>query len=97
MPGITANLTNAAFAIWEEVPKKKRSPVNSMGGPSEQGRSAWLSEVIIDNHQAMKRFRLAAQAELDEKLSLMNNLRDMTASRDKLQEIVWQSIDGPKS
>ena len=54
----------------------------------EQGRSAWLSEVIIDHHQQMKQFKLAAQAELEEKLSLMNNLRDMTASRDKLQEIV---------
>jgi len=97
MPGIAANLTNAAFAIWEEVPKKTRRPVNSMGGPMEQGRSAWLSEVIIDHHQAMKRFRLAAQAELDEKLSLINKLRDMTASRDKLQEIVWNRTDGPKS
>ena len=97
MPGITANLTNAAFAIWEEVPKKTRRPVNSMGGPMEQGRSAWLSSVIIDHHQEMKVFKLAAQAELDERLSLINKLRDMTASRDKLQEIVWNRTDGPKS
>ena len=90
MPGITANLSNAAFAIWEEVPKKTRRPVNSMGGPMEQGRSAWLSGVIIDHHQEMKQFKLAAQAELDERLALMNNLRDMTASRDKLQAIVLE-------
>ena len=91
MPGITANLSNAAFALWEEVPKKTRRPVNSMGGPMEQGRSAWLSGVIIDHHQEMKQFKLAAQAELEEKLSLMNNLRDMTASRDKLQAIVLEA------
>ena len=91
MPGITANLSNAAFAIWEEVPKKgRKSPLGAVG---DEGRSAWLSEVIIDNHQAMKRFRLAAQAELDEKLSLMNKLRDMTASRDKLQEIVLEASE----
>ena len=59
----------------------------------EQGRSAWLSEVIIDHHQQMKRFRLIAQAELEEKLSLMNNLRDMTASRDKLQAIVLEASE----
>jgi len=93
MPGITANLSNAAFALWEEVPKKTRKPINSMGGPMEQGRSAWLSGVIIDHHQAMKQFRLAAQAELEEKLSLMNNLRDMTASRDKLQAIVLEASE----
>ncbi len=93
MPGITANLSNAAFAIWEEVPKKTRRPVNSMGGPMEQGRSAWLSGVIIDHHQEMKQFKLAAQAELDERLALMNNLRDMTASRDKLQAIVLEASE----
>jgi len=93
MPGITANLSNAAFALWEEVPKKTRRPVNSMGGPMEQGRSAWLSGVIIDHHQEMKQFKLAAQAELEEKLSLMNNLRDMTASRDKLQAIVLEASE----
>jgi hypothetical protein len=90
MPGITANLTNVAFAIWEDVPKKTRRPVNSMGGTMEQGRSAWLSGVIIDHHQEMKRFKLDIQAELDERLALMRNLRDMTASRDKLQAIVLE-------
>ena len=93
MPGITANLSNAAFALWEEVPKKTRRPVNSMGGPMEQGRSAWLSGVIIDHHQEMKQFKLAAQAELDERLALMNNLRDMKASRDKLQAIVLEASE----
>ena len=59
----------------------------------EQGRSAWLSGVIIDHHQEMKQFKLAAQAELDERLALMNSLRDMTASRDKLQAIVLEASE----
>jgi len=63
------------------------------GGPMEQGRSAWLSSIIIDHHQEMKVFKLAAQAELDERLSLINKLRDMTASRDKLQAIVLEASE----
>jgi len=66
----------------------------------EQGRSAWLSEVIIDHHQGMKRFNLDSQSNLEEKIKLMDALRDMTSSRDKLQEIVTWSVrqaDGPKS
>ena len=95
MPGITANLTNVAFAIWEDVPKKTRRPVNSMGGPMEQGRSAWLSSVIIDHHQEMKRFKHEVEFHVDEKLALMRKLRAVRESRDKLQEIVLS--DGPKS
>jgi len=97
MPGITANLTNVAFAIWEEVPRKTRRPVNSMGGPMEQGRSKWISGVIIDHHQEMQRFKDEIQQINNEKLELMRRLRHMTASRDKLQEIVWQRTAGPKS
>jgi len=95
MPGITANLSNPAFAIWEEVPPKSRkSPLGAAGDP---GRSAWLSEVIIDHYQEMKKFKLDAQAHIEEKIKLMDTLRDMTASRDKLQEIVWNRTNGPKS
>jgi len=93
MPGITANLTNVAFAIWEDVPKKTRRPVNSMGGPMEEGRSAWISSVIIDHHQEMKRFKIEISHLVEEKLKLMRNLRDMTASRDKLQAIVLEASE----
>jgi len=95
MPGITASLSNAAFAIWEEVPRKSRK--SPLGAAGDEGRSAWLSEVIIDHYQEMKRFKLDAQAHIEEKIKLMDTLRDMTASRDKLQEIVWNRTDGPKS
>jgi len=59
----------------------------------EQGRSAWLSSVIIDQHQANLRYRTEIQLILDEKLKLMRSLRDMTASRDKLQEIVLEASE----
>ena len=91
MPGITANLSNPAFAIWEEVPPKSRkSPLGAAGDP---GRSAWLSEVIIDHYQEMKKFKLDAQAHIEEKIKLMDTLRDMTASRDKLQAIVLEASE----
>ena len=98
MPGITANLSNAAFAIWEEVPKKgRKSPLGAVG---DEGRSAWLSEVIIDHHQEMKRFKVEIHNEVMEKLDLMKRLTMMTESRDKLQEIVNWSVrqaDGPET
>ena len=93
MPGINANLSNAAFAIWEEVPRKTRK--SPLGAAGEEGRSKWLSSVIIEHHQGKERRR----QDIDEKKELMVKLRDMTESRDKLQEIVaWyvKQPDGPK-
>ena len=94
MPGITANLSNAAMAIWDEVPRKTRK--SPLGGAGEPGRSKWLSSVIIEHHQGKER----RQQDINEKKELMDKLRDMTASRDELQEIVaWyvRQADGPKS
>ena len=51
----------------------------------EQGRSAWISSVIIEHHQAMKAFKLEVHALTEEKLSLMEKLRIMTECRDALQ------------
>ncbi|HIA01135.1 MAG TPA: hypothetical protein EYN66_04395 [Myxococcales bacterium] len=95
MPGITANLSNVAFAIWEEVPRKTRRPVNSMGGPMEPGRSKWISGVIIDHHQKHQQFKDDLQFHIDEKLALMRKLSLVRESRDRLQEIVL-GTDGPK-
>ncbi len=95
MPGITANLSNAAFAIWEEVPRKtRRSPLGDVG---EIGRSAWLSAIILDHHQQMILHRIHEKEMVDQKKYLMERLLDMTASRDKLQDIVWNRTNGPKS
>ena len=85
MPGINANLSNAAFAIWEEVPRKTRK--SPLGGAGEPGRSKWLSSVIIDHHQGKER----RQKDIDEKIKLMNKLRDMTACRDALQAHVLET------
>ena len=90
MPGITANLSNAAFAIWEEVPRKTRK--SPLGGAGEPGRSKWLSSVIIDHHQGKER----RQKDIDEKIELMEKLRIMTDCRDALQAHVL-ATDGPKS
>ena len=84
MPGITANLSNAAMAIWEEVPRKTRK--SPLGGAGEPGRSKWLSSVIIDHHQGKER----RQQDIDEKIELMEKLRDMTACRDALQAHVLE-------
>ena len=95
MPGITASLSNAAFAIWEEVPRKSRK--SALGAAGDEGRSAWLSEVIIDHYQEMKRFKHEVEFHVDEKLALMRKLRAVRESRDRLQEVVLERTDGPKS
>ena len=80
MPGISANLTPEAYAIWETIPKKER------GNPSRPGRSAIMSEAIIENRSLRKeRDQL-----LKEKFALEDRLELMTLSRDKLQEIVLE-------
>jgi len=47
MPAVTANLSQAAFDIWDRIPKKERK--SPMGAKGAEGRSAWLSSVIIKN------------------------------------------------
>jgi len=91
MPGINANLSNPAFAIWEGVPKKERK--SPLGAPGEEGRSKWLSMVIINHHQEVKWFKTEVNELTKEKIELMERLRDMTASRDKLQAIVLEASE----
>jgi len=86
MPGITANLTPQAFAIWEEIEKKKRGSDPRGAKPWNQGRSKWLSHVIIE-HQA---WASRHDAVLKVKFELEEKLRLMTDARDKLQEIVLE-------
>jgi|TARA_R110002110_G_scaffold17189_1_gene73062 hypothetical protein len=54
MPGINANLSQAAFDIWDRIPKKERK--SPMGAKGAEGRSAWLSSVIIKNEGWSIRF-----------------------------------------
>ena len=64
MPGMNASLSDAAFAIWDNIPKKKVSR-------GEEGRSAWLSSVIVQHAGWVERYNKL----LDEKLELQKALR----------------------
>lgn len=80
MPGITANLTPQAFAIWETIPKKEAR------NPACPGRSAVLSEAIIERQNWIA----VHDAILKEKYELEDKLRMVTKARDNLQEIVLE-------
>ena len=69
MPAVTANLSQAAFDIWDRIPKKERKL--PMGAKGAEGRSAWLSSVIIKNEGWSIRFNEL----LEEKLELEKALR----------------------
>ena len=86
MPGINANLSQAAFAIWSEIPKKRRRPVNSMGGPMEEGRSAWLSSVIIQHAGWVERYNQL----LDQKLDIERDLADAKRTLNDLQRRIHE-------
>ena len=95
MPGINANLSQAAFDIWDRVPiKSRRSSGGVRGNP---GRSAWLSSVIIEHAGWQERYDALLREGPEElrnltKLYIMRGtqLETMTASRDKLQQIVLE-------
>lgn len=61
---MNASLSDAAFAIWDNIPKKKVSR-------GDEGRSAWLSSVIVQHAGWVERYNKL----LDEKLELQKALR----------------------
>ena len=82
MPGMTANLTPEAYAIWDGIPNKRKGV--------HPGRSAWISSVIIEHNQAYANY-LLKHAEMTKLATLRKTqLEDMTKVRDKLQEIVLE-------
>ena len=95
MPGINANLSQAAFDIWDRVPiKTRRNPGGTAGNP---GRSAWLSSVIIEHAGWEERYnKLVKEGPEDlialPKLYVMRGtqLETMTVARDKLQALVLE-------
>ena len=95
MPGINANLSQAAFDIWDRVPtKSRRNPGGTAGNP---GRSAWLSSVIIEHAGWEERYNKLVKEGPEElrdltRLYVMRGtqLETMTASRDKLQALVLE-------
>ena len=95
MPGINANLSQAAFDIWDRVPiKTRRNPGGTAGNP---GRSAWLSSVIIEHAGWEERYNKLVKEGPEElrdltRLYVMRGVQldTMTASRDKRQAIVLE-------
>jgi len=65
MPGISANLTPQAYAIWDTIPKKEA------GNPDRPGRSVWLSKAIIEHAGWTERYRDL----LNEKIELEKAIR----------------------
>lgn len=95
MPTVTANLSQAAFDIWDRVPIKTRR--NPGGTPGNPGRSAWLSSVIIEHAGWEERYNKLVKEGPEElrdltRLYVMRGtqLETMTHARDKLQAIVLE-------
>ena len=86
MPGITANLTHTAYAIWTEVPTKRRRSVNSMGGPMAIGRSAWLSSVIVEHIGWETRYNKL----LTQKIDLENELAVCMKTLNNIQKRIHE-------
>ena len=95
MPAVTANLSQAAFDIWDRVPiKTRRNPGGTAGNP---GRSAWLSSVIIGHAGWEERYNKLVKEGPEElrdltRLYVMRGtqLDTMTKARDKLQALVLE-------
>ena len=95
MPAVTANLSQAAFDIWDRVPiKTRRNPGGTAGNP---GRSAWLSSVIIEHAGWEERYNKLVKEGPEElrdltRLYVMRGtqLDTMTKARDKLQALVLE-------
>jgi len=87
MPGINANLSQAAFDIWDRIPKKERK--SPMGAKGAEGRSAWLSSVIIKNEGWSIRYNelLAEKISIQKQLRLADNLSDELLQKLK-QELI---------
>jgi hypothetical protein len=84
MPGINANLSQAAFDIWDRIPKKERK--SPMGAKGAEGRSAWLSSVIIKNEGWSVRYNEL----LDTKIELEKLVRTAEATIADLQRRIHE-------
>ena len=95
MPGINANLSQAAFDIWDRVPiKSRRSSGGVQGNP---GRSAWLSSVIIEHAGWEERYNKLVKEGPEELRDLTRlyvergtQLETMTKTKEALQALVLE-------
>jgi len=82
MPGMTANLTDEAYAIWDGIPNKRKGV--------HPGRSAWISSIIIEHAGWEERYKRDL-GEITRLATLRKTqLETMTKAKDKLQEIVLE-------
>jgi len=95
MPGINANLSQAAFDIWDRIPKKERK--SPMGAKGAEGRSAWLSSVIVEHAGWEERYNKLVKEGPEElrdltRLYVMRGteLARITKARDNLQALVLE-------
>ena len=95
MPGINANLSQAAFDIWDRVPIKTRR--NPGGTAGHLGRSAWLSSVIIEHAGWEERYNKLLKEGPEElrdltRLYVMRGVQldTMTKTKEALQAIVLE-------
>ena len=79
MPGMNASLTDAAYAIWDSIPTKKVSR-------GEEGRSAWISSVIVQHAGWVERYNKL----LDQKLALQKELANASRTIDSLQRRIHE-------
>ena len=79
MPGINANLSQAAFDIWDRVPiKTRRNPGGTLGHP---GRSSWLSSVIIEHAGWEERYNKLVKEGPEELRHLTRLYAELSAKR----------------
>jgi len=95
VPGINANLSQAAFDIWDRVPIKTRR--NPGGTAGHLGRSAWLSSVIIEHAGWEERYNKLLKEGPEElrdltRLYVMRGVQldTMTKTKEALQAIVLE-------
>ena len=80
MPGMSANLTDEAFAIWSNI-RRKTAGEKPIYNNNNQGRSYWLSQVIIQHEEWIERYnalhleRYDLQNNFDRALETINELQ----------------------
>jgi len=83
VPGMSANLTDEAFAIWSNI-RRKTAGEKPIYNNNNQGRSFWLSQVIIQHEGWVENYNNL----LREKHDLENNLLRCSHTLNELQKKV---------
>jgi len=85
MPGMSANLTDGAFAIWKSI-RKKEAGEKPIYNNNNQGRSYWLSNVIIQHEGWVEKYN----ALISERHDLQNSLNQALETINDLQKRIHE-------